>query len=124
MLWVQWELQEHLHKEVKMNWVITENNKRINTFNIPTISIEEIRNDFGKLNMRLIGFFGKQEYENVRLFVILADDKIGKLYVTSTLFEKARSPIIGLSGFVFTSIQGAKFRLNPQAASSFDISFD
>ena len=71
-----------------MNWVVTENNKRINTFNIPTISIEEIKNDFGKLNMRLIGFFGKQEYENVRLFVILADDKIGKLYVTSTLFEK------------------------------------
>ena len=71
-----------------MNWVITENNKRINTFNIPTISIEEIRNDFGKLNMRLVGFFGKQEYENVRLFVILADDKVGKLYVTSTLFEK------------------------------------
>ena len=25
-----------------MNWVITENNKRINTFNIPTISIDEI----------------------------------------------------------------------------------
>ena len=71
-----------------MNWVVTENNKRINTFNIPTISIEEIKNDFGKLNMRLIGFFGKQEYENVRLFVILADDKVGKLYVTSTLFEK------------------------------------
>ena len=71
-----------------MNWVITENNKTINTFNIPTISIEEIKNDFGKLNMRLIGFFGKQEYENVRLFVILADDKVGKLYVTSTLFEK------------------------------------
>ena len=71
-----------------MNWVVTENNKRINTFNIPTISIEEIKNDFGKFNMHLIGFFGKQEYENVRLFVILADDKVGKLYVTSTLFEK------------------------------------
>ena len=71
-----------------MNWVITENNKRINTFNIPTISIEEIKEDFGKLNMRLIGFFGKQEFENVRLFVVLSDDKVGKLYVTSTLFEK------------------------------------
>ena len=71
-----------------MNWVITENNKRINTFNIPTISIEEIKEDFGKFNMRLLGFFGKQEFENVRLFVVLADDKVGKLYVTSTLFDK------------------------------------
>ncbi len=71
-----------------MNWVITENNKRINTFNIPTISIEEIKVDFEKFDMRLIGFFGKQEFENVRLYVVLADDKVGKLYVTSTLFEK------------------------------------
>ena len=71
-----------------MNWVITENNKRINTFNIPTISINEIKEDFGKFNMRLIGFFGKQEFDNVRLFVVLSDDKVGKLYVTSTLFEK------------------------------------
>ncbi|MBE7710833.1 MAG: hydrogenase [Cyanobacteria bacterium SIG31] len=71
-----------------MNWVITENNKRVNTFNIPTISIEEIKNDFGNFNMRLIGFFGKQEFDNVRLFIVLADDKVGKLYITSTLFEK------------------------------------
>ena len=74
-----------------MNWIITENNKRINTFNIPTVSIEEIREDFGKLNMRLVGFFGKQEFENIRLFVILADDKVGKLYVTSSLFENLKN---------------------------------
>ena len=69
-----------------MNWIITENNKQINALEIPTISIEEIKSDFATLKYRLIGFFGKQEFENVRLYVVLADDKVGRLYVTSTLF--------------------------------------
>lgn len=71
-----------------MNWIITENNKRINSNDIPTVSLDEIKLDFCKLNYRLIGFFGKQEFENVRLYVILADDKVGRLYVTSTLFAE------------------------------------
>lgn len=71
-----------------MNWIITENNKKINTQDIPTISIEEIKKDFEQMNHRLIGFFGKEEFGNIRLFVILADDKVGKLYITSTLFSQ------------------------------------
>ena len=31
-----------------MNWIITENNKKINAFDIPTISIEEIKADVEK----------------------------------------------------------------------------
>lgn len=69
-----------------MNWIITENNKRINALDIPTISIDELRSDVEKMKMRVIGFFGKQEFQNVRLYVVLADDKVGKLYVSSTLF--------------------------------------
>ena len=69
-----------------MNWLITENNKKINALDIPTISIEDIKSDFENMKLRLIGFFGKQEFENVRLYVILSDDKIGKLYITSSLF--------------------------------------
>ena len=71
-----------------MNWLILENNKKISSLDIPTISIDEIKLDFLKMNMRLLGFFGKQEFDNVRLYVILSDDKVGKLYVTSTLFDK------------------------------------
>ena len=70
-----------------MNWIITENNKKINAFDIPTISIDEIRADVEKMKMRVVGFFGKQEFANVRLYVVMADDKVGKLYVTSTLFR-------------------------------------
>lgn len=69
-----------------MNWLITENNKRINSTDIPTISIEEAHLDVEKMNMRLLNFFGKQEFENVRLYIILSDDKVGKFYVSSVLF--------------------------------------
>ena len=69
-----------------MNWVITENNKKINALDIPTISTEEIRSDIEKMKTRVVGFFGKQEFDNVRLYVIAADDKVGKLYIASSLF--------------------------------------
>ena len=69
-----------------MNWIITENNKKINSNDIPTLSVEEIKSDIEKMNMRLVGFMGKQEFENVRLYIVMADDKVGRLYVTSTLF--------------------------------------
>ncbi len=69
-----------------MNWIITENNKKINAFDIPTISVEEIKSDVEKMKMRVIGFFGKQEFENVRLYVVMADDKVGKIYITSAIF--------------------------------------
>ena len=71
-----------------MNWIITENNKRIDALSIPTVSIDEIKSDFAKMGMRLVGFFGKQEFEHVRLYVILADDKVGKFYITSTVFAQ------------------------------------
>ncbi|MBQ4123637.1 NADH-quinone oxidoreductase subunit C [bacterium] len=70
-----------------MNWLITENNKKINTYEIPIISIEDLRVEISNLRHRPIGFFGKQEYENVRLYVVLSDDKQGKLMITSVLFS-------------------------------------
>ena len=69
-----------------MNWIITENNTKINTNDIPTVSTDEIKSDFKKLSLRVISFFGKQEFENIRLYIILADDKVGRLYITSSLF--------------------------------------
>lgn len=69
-----------------MNWIILENNKKICANDIPTSSIEEIKADFANMKMRLLAFFGKQEFDNVRLYVVLSDDKVGKLYATSVLF--------------------------------------
>ena len=70
-----------------MNWIITENNKKIDGLSIPTITIEELREDLKALKLRPIGFFGKQEFENVRLYVVLADDKKGKIHISSVLFK-------------------------------------
>ncbi|MBR2429900.1 NADH-quinone oxidoreductase subunit C [bacterium] len=71
-----------------MNWIIINNNTQTNALDLPTASIDEIKADFKNMNLRLIAFFGKQEFDNVRLYIALADDKVGKIYLTSTLFEK------------------------------------
>ena len=35
-----------------MNWIIIENNTKINALDIPTVSIEDIKSDFGTLKLR------------------------------------------------------------------------
>ena len=71
-----------------MNWITTKNNSKINTQDIPTLSVEEMRNELKTKNLRVVGFFGKQEFENVRLYIILADDKAGDLHISSLLFKE------------------------------------
>lgn len=71
-----------------MNWLITENKKRININEIPVLNINDLRQEIINLSKRVVGFFGKKEDEKVRLFVVLADDEEGKLYVSSSIFEK------------------------------------
>ncbi len=71
-----------------MSWLITENKKRININDIPVLDIQNLRQEIIKLNKRVIGFFGKKEYETTKLFVIMADDENGKLYVSSCIFNK------------------------------------
>ncbi len=71
-----------------MNWIIFKKNEKINALDIKTLDIRQIKEDVKKFNFRPVGFFGKQEFENVRLYVVLADDKKGEFYVTSALFSK------------------------------------
>ena len=70
------------------NWVKTKNNEKINLLDIPTLSISDLRKEIVELAKRPIGFFGK-DWGNgsTKLFVILADDKEGDLYVSSALFS-------------------------------------
>lgn len=70
-------------------WIITKNNNKLNLSEIPIISISELIKEITTLNRRPIGFFGKNfDNDSVRLFVILADDIKGDLYVSSALFSK------------------------------------
>lgn len=71
-----------------MNWLITENKKRVNINEIPVLNINDLRQEVFELSKRVIGFFGKNEGNKVRLFVVLADDEEGKLYVSSSIFEE------------------------------------
>lgn len=71
-----------------MNWLITENKKRVNINEIPVLNINDLRLEIIKLSKRVVGFFGKKEAERVRLFVVLADDEEGKLYVSSSIFKE------------------------------------
>ncbi len=71
-----------------MNWLITENRQRINLKDIEIAEIDEIRKEATKINKRPIGFFGLRLDSGIRLFIILADDEEGKLYVTSSIFNK------------------------------------
>ena len=69
------------------NWIKTKNNNRIDLVDIPTVSIDILRNDIIQMSKRPIGFFGK-DWGNgsTRLFIILADDANGDLFISSSIF--------------------------------------
>ena len=70
-----------------MNWLITENKKRVNISEIPVVPFAELRQAIVLANKRVVGFFGKKENENTKLFVVLADDENGKLNIASSIFD-------------------------------------
>lgn len=70
-----------------MNWLITENKKRVNIYEIPVLEFKNLREEIIALNKRVVGFFGKKENENTKLFVVMADDENGKLYISSAIFS-------------------------------------
>ena len=72
-----------------MNWIKTKNNSKLNLKDIPCLKIQELREEIIHENKRPVAFFGK-DWGNgeVKLFVVLADDKNGELLVSSALFKK------------------------------------
>lgn len=70
------------------NWIITKNNTKLNLSDIPVVQINELRKEIIDLNKRPVGFLGKDwGFGSTRLFVILADDENGELYVSSSVFN-------------------------------------
>ena len=68
-------------------WLITTNNQKVNIDEIPTLDIEDLRQEIININKRVVGFFGKREWNGVKLIVTLADDKEGKLFISSSFFD-------------------------------------
>ncbi|OGH95554.1 MAG: hypothetical protein A2039_08385 [Candidatus Melainabacteria bacterium GWA2_34_9] len=72
-----------------MKWIISKNNQVISLNEIPILNINGLRNEIIKqyrTQKRVIGFFGCVEYSNIRLYVILADDKKSELLISSARF--------------------------------------
>lgn len=74
-----------------MNWLITTNNNPINISEIPCLDMNVLRQEILDIRKRVVGFFGKQEWNGVRLFVIMADDDKAQLYVSSAFFDNNSS---------------------------------
>lgn len=70
-----------------MNWYITTNNNPINLSDIPCLDIKTLREEIIGIKKRVVGFFGKKEWNGVRLYVILSDDSRAQLYISSSFFD-------------------------------------
>lgn len=74
-----------------MNWIITKNNKPLSLKELPVIPIRELRESLIekiKGGLRVIGFFGQKEFEQIKLYIILADDINSDILISSTLFNQ------------------------------------
>ncbi len=71
-----------------MNWIITENNKPVNLNEIPCLNINDLRKEIFEIKKRVVGFFGQKSGNGVKLFVVMADDECGKLYISSAYFSE------------------------------------
>lgn len=70
-------------------WFITKNNTRIDLNEIPILQIEKLKEAVLALNKRPVAFFGKDwGFGSVRLFLVLADDINGQLYVSSSILKE------------------------------------
>ena len=70
------------------NWLKIKNNERIDLATIPSIPVSRLRDEIIELKKRPVAFFGKDWGKGyVRLFVVLADDGVGELFVSSTIFD-------------------------------------
>ncbi len=75
-----------------MNWKRFNCSALIRTEDIPSVSIDELRADLKEKviaeDKRVLAFFGVTKENSVILYIILGDDTISRLFITSVLFEK------------------------------------
>ena len=74
-----------------MNWLKIKNNSKIQISEIPTLNINELREEILSLNLRPLGFFGNNQNNGVRLFVLLADEENSEILVSSALFKEGEN---------------------------------
>ena len=73
-----------------MCWITTANNKPLDLNSIPVNSFSDIRDDLierCKNHERVIGFFGIRDNDDVKLYIVLANDENSKIMITTVLFR-------------------------------------
>ena len=73
------------------NWIRTKNNGLLKTAEIPLLQSDILVSETAKEcreKKRPVAFFGAEEADNIRLFVVLADDARSELLVSSCAFAK------------------------------------
>ena len=71
-----------------MNWIETKNNEPVNLNEIPCLNIVDLRKEILEIKKRVVGFFGQPFGVGVKLFVVMADDEQGKLFISSAYFNE------------------------------------
>jgi len=74
-----------------MNWITTKNNRPLKIIDIPLLQSEILLSEVIKQcknKKRPVGFFGTEEDQNIRLFVLLADDANSDINISSCIFPK------------------------------------
>ncbi|MFA5105166.1 MAG: NADH-quinone oxidoreductase subunit C [Candidatus Margulisiibacteriota bacterium] len=74
-----------------MNWIKTKNNKPLKISDIPLLQSDVLLSETVKeckINKRPVGFFGTEEEQSIRLFILLADDLNSDILVSSCVFTK------------------------------------
>lgn len=77
-----------------MKWKVSKNNQTINLNEIPVLDINELRIELIHLcraGKRVIGFFGSNTIDAVKLYVILANDASSELLISSSYFKEEKS---------------------------------
>lgn len=73
-----------------MKWKILKNNQVVDLNEIPVLSVNELRDEIirqYRTNKRVLGFWGCNESNDIRLYTILADDHKSELWVSSAYFK-------------------------------------
>lgn len=74
-----------------MSWAIIKNNQNIKTSDIPVLLQDDLLSRTikeGKNKKRPVGFFGAEEGDKIKLFVLLADDDNSNILIASCLFDR------------------------------------
>jgi len=69
------------------DWLKIKNNSKVKSFDIPVADIGKLRKSAEEMGFRPLMFFGQPLSDSIRLFIALADDENGDIWLSSAKFR-------------------------------------